>query len=399
MLPRVRIQFLNGALGQVSASADGVVGVLTTGVAVASTFALNTTYKISSFDDLEGALGITAENNPGIVKLMTELYNQAGDGTEVWLKAFADTVSMGTMLTHVMTNGVQEMLQTAQGRIKILVAHRTPGTGYTPVVENGLDPDVGDAVAQGLVTANWAEDTMKAPLLVLVSGLYYSGVASDLDDVSIESANRVAVMIGDTVSGHGCAIGLLAGRLAAMPVQRNIGRVKDGAVLGVTKAYHNTTLVEKADVAGVHDKGYITLRTHVGRGGYFFTDDPLAAPVTDDYSHITARRTIDKAYRIAYDTLLNELLDEIPVTDAGKISVSYAKSVETKVENAVINSMTANGELGNDPADQNDNGVTCWIDTNQNIVANGTVNVSLKVKPYGYARYIEVKLGFKTLTA
>jgi hypothetical protein len=137
---------------------------------------------------------------------------------------------------------------------------------------------------------------------------------------------------------------------------------------------------------------------HTGRSGYYFTDDPLATLPTDDYSHITARRTIDKAYRLAYDALLGELLEEIPVSDQGQVSVSFAKSLETKVENTIINSMTANSELGNDPSNQNDTGVECLIDTTQNRVATGFLKVGLRVKPYGYARYINVELGFKIIS-
>ncbi|MEI6062056.1 MAG: DUF2586 family protein [Bacteroidota bacterium] len=399
MLPRVKIDFSNGALGQVSASADGVIGVLCTGAPVAGKFVLNTPYKITQFSDLETVLGITVANNPGMVKLFTELFDQSGDGVEVWLKAFADTVTMTTMCTLATTAGIQDLLQTANGKIRTIIVHRTPAVGYTATITAGLDGDVATAMAAAQVAATWAADTLKAPVLILIAGLYYSGTASALTDLTTSTNNRVGIMIGDTVSGNGCAIGILGGKLALAPVMRHIGRVKDGALLGLSSAYLATTLVEKSDVGSIHDKGYIALRTHVGRSGYYFTDDPLATPVTDDYNHITARRTVDKAYRIAYDTLLNELLDEVPVTDAGLISVAYAKSVETKVENAIINSMTINGELGNDPANQNDTGVTCWIDNTQNIVATGLVSVTLKVKPYGYARYITVQLGFKTLTA
>ena len=42
---------------------------------------------------------------------------------------------------------------------------------------------------------------------------------------------RVGVLIGDTISqSKGAAIGILAGKLASIPVQRHIGRVKDGAL-------------------------------------------------------------------------------------------------------------------------------------------------------------------------
>lgn len=399
MLPRVKIDFSNGALGQVSASADGVIGVLFTGVPVVGKFVLNTPYKVTKFADITDTLGMTAANNPGAYKLFTELFNQSGDGIELWLCGFADTVTLTTMCTLATAYGLQQLLIAANGKIRTVIVHRTPAVGYVATVTNGIDQDVYTAVAQAQIVGVWAADTLKAPVVVLVAGLYYSGVPANLTDLTSLTNNRVGVMLGDTASGNGCAIGILAGRLAKAPVQRNIGRVKDGAVLGVVSAYHAAILIERSDVASVHDKGFITLRTHVGRSGYFFNDDPLCAPVADDYNHVTARRTVDKAYRIAYDTLINELLDEVPVTDQGKISVSFAKSLENKVESAIINSMTANGELGNDPANQNDRGVIAFVNYDQNIVATGQVDMTLKVKPYGYARYITVQLGFKTITA
>jgi len=78
--------------------------------------------------------------------------------------------------------------------------------------------------------------------------------------------------------------------------------------------------------------------------------------------------------------------------------VSYAKSIENMIENAIINSMTVNGELGNDPADQNDTGVECLVDPTLNVLATGKIVVSLRIKPFGYAKFIEVNLGFKIIT-
>lgn len=398
MLPRVKIDFANGALGQVAASPDGVFGLITTASPVAEKLELLKSYIVKSMDDVTTTLGVTQENNPGLHKVLTEFFNIAGDGTELWLRCFASTVTLTEMADLDTANGIRTLLSDANGRLRGVFIHRTPAQGYTPVVAGALDGDVATAIASAQLSAEWSADTLRSPIFIIIAGLFYSGNPVELVDLTLGSQNRVGVMIGDTLPGNGCAIGLLAGRLAKMPVQRNIGRVKDGPVVTLTSAYLKDTKAENSDIGSIHDKGYITLRMHTGRSGYYFIDDPLATLPTDDYNHITARRTVDKAYRIAYDVLLGELLEEIPVSDEGQVSVSFAKSIETKVENAIINSMTANAELGNDPSNQNDTGVECLIDTTQNIVATGFLKVGLRVKPYGYARYINVELGFKTIS-
>jgi hypothetical protein len=345
------------------------------------------------------ARGITEANNANIWKLFTDFYSMAEDGTEVWLMAFAPTVTLTDMLDKDNATGyATKLIIAAGGRIRGLLATRNPSGTYNPTVTNGLDADVHTAVVKAHALAGWAKEVM-APIFVVIEGKKFSGTASQLTDYTQASYNRVAVLIGDTVTGgDNACMGLLGGRIASTPVQRHIGRVKDGPIASLT-AYIKDTTVELADPESIHNKGYITLRKFVGRGGYFFSDDVMCTLPTDDYHTLTARRTIDKAYRIAYDAMLNELLDEMPVNDDGSIAVTRAKSIETRVENAVINSMTVNGELGNDPGNPNDTGVSCFIDHTQNLVATGQLDVTLQVKPFGYARYIEVSLGFKTITS
>lgn len=399
-LPRVTINFANGALGAVADLADGVVGLICTAVAVPSTFALNTAYKLTSPDDL-AVLGITAANNPALYKHVSEFYTEAGTGSgaELWIYGVADTVTLTQMLDSTSATGARALQEAANGRIRVIVAARKPAGSYTPTTTNGLDSDVYTAITNGQVLAGYCKDTYQAPVLVLIEGRSYTGTAANLTNMRQASNNAVAVLIGDTASDSGNAcVGLLAGRIAKIPVQRNIGRVKDGS-LAIAAAYIKDKTAEKADTAGIHDKGYVTIRTFTGRTGYFFSDDPTCSLVSDDYSQITARRTVDKAYRVAYDTLLNELLDELPVTAEGTLTPAFAKSLENKVEAAIVNTMTINGNLGNDTTDTADKGVQCFVDYTQNVISTSKVMITLKVKPYGYARYIEVKLGFQTLTA
>lgn len=190
-------------------------------------------------------------------------------------------------------------------------------------------------------------------------------------------------------------MGVVAGRLAVCPVQRKICRVKDGA-LEPLAVYIGDQLAELADAETIHEKGYITFRTFVGKTGYFIADDNMATKVGDDYRSLANRRVIDKAYRIAYNTLIESLNDEVPIDTNGNLSPSWCVSLTSNVEQAVISNMTANGNLGNDPGNPDDTGVECSIDYKQQILSNSCLAVGLRVKPNGYAKYIDVELGFKT---
>lgn len=395
MLPRVKIKFENGALAQRVPSPDGVLGMLLTGTAVENKFALATPYTLRSLAGLND-LGITAANNPHIHKVLSQFYREAGEGNEVWLMAFAATVKTSEMLDQDEPHG-KLLINAAAGRLRGLVVSRDPGASYVPVITKGLDADLLPAMQNGQLLGEWAADQKFAPLFVILEGYAYNGKAIDLTDLTTHQYNRVSVMIGDTVPGSKfSAVGLLAGRLAKVPVHVNIAKVKDDT-LSTTAAFIGNESVEVADVESIHNKGYITMRSYVGRSGYYFNDDFTATLISDDYNHLTARRTIDKAYRIAYDSLLEELMSELPVNADGSLQTAMIKSWQIKVENAIAGEMTARGELSADVTDNNDKGVICFIDSNQNILSSSTLNVSIRIRPFGYPRYIDVYLGFQVI--
>lgn len=397
MLPRVKISFANGALGLVAASADGVLGFLCTGVTVSTTFVLATAYVLRSLDSLT-ALGVTAINNPAVYKLIKDFYSVAANGTECWLMAFPDTVSWSQMVDVTDAAKAKALINAANGRLRGLVVSRLPAGSYTPTITAGLDADVALAETKAQALAVWARDTKFAPVYVIIEGYAYSGVPTALADLTTHSNNRVGILIGDTaLNSKSAAVGLFAGRKASIPVQRNIGRVKDGPVT-TNAMYIADKAVEVADVESIHDKGYITFRTFVGRSGYFFNDDFMATLPTDDYSHLTAVDTAHKAYRIAYDTVLDELLDELAVNEDGTMQLPIIKSIEAKVENAIANAMTAKGELSADATNADDKGVQCVIDPTQNVVGSSQFNVGIRVRPFGYPRFINVDLGFTVIS-
>jgi len=80
------------------------------------------------------------------------------------------------------------------------------------------------------------------------------------------------------------------------------------------------------------------------------------------------------------------------------LQLPIIKSWEAKVESAIANAMTANGELSADVTNVNDRGVECFINPAQNVVADSILNIQVRVRPFGYPRYINVYLGFQVIS-
>lgn len=396
MLPRVKIQFTNGALGGVEPSADSVGGLICSGVAVSGKLALNTVYILYKLDDLT-VLGITknsTDKNAFLYKTVKEFYAEAGDGAELWLMVVSQSVKASEMVDKT-EDYATKLLKEANGRIRFLITAFNPSNSYTSSTTQGIEADVIKAVTNAQALGEWVTEDLYAPIFTIIEGREYdASKVTSLPDLTERTDNRVCVLIGDTVSGSkGSAVGILGGRIAKCSVQRHIGRVGDGS-LKAEEVYIGNLTPKQADVETLNNKGYITFRTFTGKSGYFFTDDSLATGYSDDYRSIARRRTIDKAYRVVYDIMLEHVNDEISVTDEGELTAPMCKAWEQEVISGIYNSMTINGELGVDTSDASDKGVKCYIDRQQKVLATNKIEMNVQVKPYGYAKYIDINLGF-----
>ena len=379
---------MNGQLGTVGESPDVLFALVCGAAAVTKKLELGKAYTLHSFDEL-AALGVTAENNPRLYKHVQDFYTEAEEGTKLVIYP-VDKAKTFTELCDKDTGVIKELIMAENGALRgIFVA----GDGReATVTTNGLDNDLFTALPKAQQLAEWATVSLYAPLFIILEGRgYKGGVVKDLHK---EVYNRVGVLIGDTVkASEGAAVGLMAGRLATLPVQRNIARVKNGALKPIAMFLGEKPVEENASaVSDLYDAGYITPRKYVGKTGYFFTDDRLACEQTDDYAHITARRTIDKAYRIAYTALLDLMMDELAVNDDGTLRHGIIMAWQQMMENAVNRAMTAAGELS---ADENGAGCKAYIDPKQDVLSTSKIELVLKVRPFGYARYVDVKLGFQ----
>lgn len=389
MLPRVKINYLNGLIGAAPDNQDGLLLMVVVGAAaVSTTFQLGKAYRIVSPGSLAG-LGVTSTNNARLHALVAQFYAEAEEGTPLYVAGLSGS-SMATVC-DVSTGSLKAVLEGLRGAVRgVIVAS---GATTTPTVTEGLDPDVFSAVTKAQALAEHMANDLYAPVFFIIEGRAYAGTSA-LKDLATLDCNRVGVFIGDTVaSSDNAAVGTLAGRIASVPVQRNIGRVASGP-LAPTAMYLGASLVDDSmdDVDTIYSKGYICPRIYTGLVGYYFVDDPLAVSGTDDYAHLTARRTADKAARIAYATLLQYLLDEIEVNTDGTMQAPILKSWQAAVEDAVNDAMAATGEL----SVVDGSGCRFFIDPSQNVLATSKVEGTLRVRPFGYAREIVANIGFLT---
>ena len=379
-LPRVKITFAEGNLGKVGDSPDGLTALMVASTAEGGTYELGKPYSIRSVGDLK-ALKVTDKTNATLLKHVREFFAEAGEGTELIIYGVEKTKTM----TELCTKGASEdeagelrkLITLCKGRLRAVAV--ALDAQDEPEASEGIVADVLSAIPKAQETAVYATESLYAPLFVILEGRGFK--RQGLKDVSELGCDRVGVFVGDTqAEGKGAAVGLLAGRLAKVGVQRNVGRV----------------LTQTGAVADLYTRGYICPRQYVGRAGFYFCDDRLAVSESSDYAHITARRTVDKAYRIAYDTLLGLLLDELELQSDGTLHPATVRSLEQEVTGAIDRAMTAKSELSADAT----TGSGCLFEiVPGNVLSTSEVRAKLSVRPFGYARYVDVELGFSAVSS
>lgn len=384
-LPNVTINIVNGSLGTAPGTSDGVAGLVITGIATVG-IELNQPKQLFSLKDAED-IGLDADyDSANLLQVHAQVkafYEEAGEGAELWIMLVTDAWTLTDMADD---KNMAPLINGASGRIRLAGIHRTPSPAYSPVIVTGADGDVWTAMAKMQATAGLMAAEIK-PFRAVVPVYGFDGQAASLPDLRTFSNNRVGMVLLSMRDNEFGAVGLTLGRLASVPVQRNIGRVKDGA-LSINEAYLTDGIpVEEHEsvLNSLHDKGYIIARTYPGKAGYYFNDDPTATELTDDFSSIARGRTIDKAYTLAYTTYVDEVNNEVLINDDGTLEAGYVKELQGKIENVINQRMTANGEISS---------VKCVIDTAQNILATNQLLIELRIIPVGYTKQIIVNLGF-----
>jgi hypothetical protein len=132
------------------------------------------------------------------------------------------------------------------------------------------------------------------------------------------------------------------------------------------------------------DYRYIFLVKYVGIAGSYVNDSHCAIAVTSDYAYIENNRTIDKAIRGVYSSLLPNLNSPLVLNADGTLSEATVAYFESQ-SSVNLDQMIRDSELSAHDV---------IIDPTQNVLSTSNLTVTIKLVPIGVARQITVNIGF-----
>lgn len=179
---------------------------------------------------------------------------------------------------------------------------------------------------------------------------------------------------------------LTVDRIMSVSISRDAGAVADGSLGGVRSIEHD----EFATPA--YDAGRITsLRSWVGRPGYYVTRGRMLAAANSDFRDIVRRQVMDAACAVAYDALINFVNVDVVVNQTtGRIDEREAQTIEKFVESRLRAALVDQGHAAD---------VEFRINRTTNILTTEMLRAKTRVLPLGYARYIENELSFRNPAA
>ncbi len=260
-------------------------------------------------------------------------------------------------------------------------------------------------------TQNKALDVLHKPLIGLY-GADLSGTAdiSTLTDLSILTANTATPIIAQDGAALGAllyltfgksitTLGAALGAVALANVNEDIGWLAKFNISNGTEceilAFANGVLMSDSTITNnlltlLDSYRYVFLLKYVGYAGSYFCHANTACSISSDYAFIQDNRTIQKAKRGLYTSLLPVLNGPLILNKDGTMSNTTVAYLQTLAE-STLQQMVRNGEISAP-------GVT--IDPTQNVLSTGTVIIAVQIVPDGVARQIVIPIGYtQSLTA
>lgn len=402
-IPTVKTELTDGNLGRVEQTEDGTALLCGSAVAVADTIVLGTL--LGPFNELSEveAAGITEAydetNSLMLHQHAKEFYDEGGKGRKLYILPVAQATLMAQMAEKTLLNAAK-VIKDLEGEIKLLLLTRVPADEEVLTYVDELPDDVWNA-ADKVKELYEEQAALGRRFRCIIEGFDFQGNASSARDLrdSADGLNNPYVMIGigqdwdyadsATYRNTYASVARMLGRAAAVKVNRNIGRVKDGPMNIDKAALSDHSLISDftdTQLETLNAAGYVFFIRHRGQAGYFVNNDHAACPIDSDYAYWSRGRVMDKVASIADQVYTVELKDE-PALDptTGRLAVATIKDFEGNVRDAINSLMTANGEITD---------VEPYADPAQDVLANDEIQIQINVIPTGRGDNFIVTLAY-----
>lgn len=230
-------------------------------------------------------------------------------------------------------------------------------------------------------------DISTLPNLSQLTANYCSAIIAQ--DGGAQGAN-LFYATGKSITTLGATLGAVAKASVAQSIAWVANfNISDGTECSVI-AFANGVLFSNASVTDslltqLQNYRYIFLRKFVGVAGSYFNEASTSITLASDYAYIPDNRTMQKATRGIYASVIPALNSPITLNADGTLS-NEAIAYFTGLAEAPLIQMVRNGELS---------GFNVSISPSQNILQTGILTINVSLVQIATGRNININIGYK----
>lgn len=139
-------------------------------------------------------------------------------------------------------------------------------------------------------------------------------------------------------------------------------------------------------ITALDTQGFLILRKVVDLTGSFHNRPYTCVSITNDYAFIYSNRVMTKATKNMRATVLPAVGSSVTTNSDGTLSLDSLNYFKTLTQQG-LNNLLRNGEISNYSVD---------IDSTQDILSTGTLEISARIQPKGVADFITINVAFTT---
>lgn len=176
----------------------------------------------------------------------------------------------------------------------------------------------------------------------------------------------------------------LAAWIHKLSLSKDAGEVAQGPVDFVQKLYHD----EATATVPLAPGRFATLRTFLGRQGFFATTGRMMAPTGSDFELSQFRQVMDLGCTVAKSTLETFVNRSFLVNADGTIDEGDAVTVEDTVRADLAAALLTPGHA---------TAVSVVVDRTINLRTTKRLKVTVRIRPLGYGKTVDADMGFENV--